>query len=55
MGNVSIMDFVRKFLPKRDPPTKEEEANNKEYSKFRSTVPCQKVFFVVRFTFYFVE
>jgi hypothetical protein len=37
------MDFIRNLFSKKEPPTKEEEINNKEFSKFRSTVPCQKV------------
>jgi hypothetical protein len=37
------MDFFRGLFNKKEPPSKEEELNDKEFSKFRSSVPCQKV------------
>jgi hypothetical protein len=43
MGILKKMEFIRGIFSKKEPPTKEEELNNKEFSKFRSNVPCQKV------------
>jgi hypothetical protein len=39
------MNFLKNLFKEKAPPTKEEESNAKLYSKFRATIPCQKVSF----------